>query len=336
MLNRVFGPWVLLHGVTANMTDRKGSAMAFAAFTGFEEAPEGGGVRLVGAQLDGIDAGGSEEAAQFFLGFGLALGENGAFARIAGIDFDDLAGFGVFEDEIPERWEFEFEAIDNLDGDDIMAAVGLAESGIGSLAEGFRKNDTAPQVSHDVGASGVALAKKIREDDGDGAMGSDLVKEVEGLIKIGAAEGGLEEKDFADDAQDMAPAFAGRNKFFDGAGEEDQADFIVVADGGKSEDRGDFGGQFAFGLGAGAEQSGAAEIDQEHDGELAFFDEFFDEGMVHAGGDIPIDGADFIAGLVLADFLKVHALAFEDAVVLAGERFVNQAEGTELDLADFF
>ncbi len=85
----------------------------------------------------------------------------------------------------------------------------------------------------------------------------------------------------------------------------------------EGEDGGDLGGEFALGLLAGAEEAGAAEVDHEHEGQFAFFDEFFDERMVHAGGDVPIDGADFVAGLIFADFLEVHALALEDAVILA-------------------
>src|SRR6185369_16711938 len=83
------------------------------------------------------------------------------------------------------------------------------------------------------------------------------------------------------------------------------------------------------------EQARATQIDNEHEGQLALLHEFFDERVVHAGGHIPIDGAHLIPGLILAHLLKVHPLAFEDAMILASEAFADQAIGAQLDLADF-
>lgn len=159
---------------------------------------------------------------------------------------------------------------------------------------------------------------------------------MKGGIEVGALLAWFEEKNFADDAEDVFAAFFRRDVFLDFAGEEDQANLVVIADGGEGEDGGDFGGEFALGLFAGTEQTGAGKIDDEHDGQFAFFDELFDEGMIHSRGDVPVDGADFVAGLVLADFFEVHALAFEDAVVLPCHRFVDETEGAQFDLTDLF
>ena len=57
--------------------------------------------------------------------------------------------------------------------------------------------------------------------------------------------------------------------------------------------------------------------------------------MVHPSGDVPINGADFIPGLILAHLVKIHPLTFEYAVVLARERFAHEPVGADLDLADF-
>jgi hypothetical protein len=72
------------------------------------------------------------------------------------------------------------------------------------------------------------------------------------------------------------------------------------------------------------------------DGQFAFLDELFDEGVIHPGGDIPVDGADIIAGLIFADLVKIHPLAFKDAMVMAGERLGDEAIGADFDLADSF
>jgi hypothetical protein len=74
-----------------------------------------------------------------------------------------------------------------------------------------------------------------------------------------------------------------------------------------------------------AEQAGTAEIHDQHQGQFALLDEFFDERMVHARGDVPINGADVIAGLVFPDLVEIHALALEDAVVLPRRAFRSRA-----------
>src|ERR1043165_1010546 len=57
--------------------------------------------------------------------------------------------------------------------------------------------------------------------------------------------------------------------------------------------------------------------------------------MIHPRRHVPINRAHLIPRLIFADLLKIHALAFEDAMVLAGESFAHQAIGANLDLADF-
>src|SRR5204863_6770647 len=70
--------------------------------------------------------------------------------------------------------------------------------------------------------------------------------------------------------------------------------------------------------------------------QFAFLDELFDEGMVHAGGHVPINRAHVVAGLILTHLVEIHALALEDAVVLAGERFADEPVRADFNLSDFF
>ena len=144
-----------------------------------------------------------------------------------------------------------------------------------------------------------------------------MEQELDRLIEVGTVSAWLEEENFADDAEHVFAAFAWRDEFLDGIAEQDEAHLVVVANGGEGEHRCDFGGEFAFGLIARAEQTGPTHVDKQHQGEFAFFDEFFHEGMIHSGGHVPIDRAHFIARLIFTDLLEIHSLAFEHAVVSA-------------------
>src|SRR5207253_9303287 len=117
-------------------------------------------------------------------------------------------------------------------------------------------------------------------------------------------------------------------------GEGDEADAVVVADGAEGEDGGQLGGDLALLLEEGAELVAAAAVDEEHDGQLALLDEALDEGVAHAGGDVPVDGADVVAGLIGADLLEGHARALENAVILTAEQVLDGMTRPELQVSD--
>src|SRR5437764_15282544 len=118
----------------------------------------------------------------------------------------------------------------------------------------------------------------------------------------------------------MARALAGRDEVLDAIGKLDQADAVVVADGAEGEDGGNLGGNLAFLLVSAAIAETGAGIDDEHDRQLAFLNEALDEGMPHPRGDVPVDGADVVAGLVFAHLLEGDAGTLENAVILAADQ----------------
>ena len=168
----------------------------------------------------------------------------------------------------------------------------------------------------------------------DGPMRRHPQQELQRAVQIRPAMARLEEQHLADDAQHVPAAFARRDELLDLVGEQDQPDLVVVADGGEGQHRGDLGRQLALGLRVRAEQARAADVHHQHQRQLAFLDELLDERMVHPRGDVPVDRADLVAGLVFAHLVEVHPLALEDAVVLAGQRLAHQPVGANLDLPD--
>ena len=155
-------------------------------------------------------------------------------------------------------------------------------------------------------------------------------------IHVGAVVLGVVEKNLTNDAQDVAEAFLRRDVFLDFVSEEDQSDFVVVPNGRECEDGCNLGGEFALGLLTRTEDSGAGKIDNQHHSELPLLDKLLDERVVHARRNIPINRADFIAGLVLANFIEVHSLALENAMVLTRQRFIHKPKTAQLDLPNLF
>ena len=45
---------------------------------------------------------------------------------------------------------------------------------------------------------------------------------------------------------------------------------------------------------------------------------------------------DIVAGLVFSNFVEIHALAFEDTVIMPGQRFGYESVGPNLDLSNLF
>src|SRR6202043_3474749 len=71
------------------------------------------------------------------------------------------------------------------------------------------------------------------------------------------------------------------------------------------------------------------------DSKFPFLGEFFDKGRPETRGDVPINRANLVAGLIFADVLKVHSASFEDAVVVTGKSGLDQPACFNFERADF-
>ena len=111
--------------------------MTPALFPHFKKSAHRAGVRLVGPQLDGVNVCPAEQFEQFRLRLHLPLGERGALALVARVHFNHFAGLGVLQNQPAQRGQLQFETIGDLDRDDIVPAIRLAQDREGSLAERF-------------------------------------------------------------------------------------------------------------------------------------------------------------------------------------------------------
>ena len=83
-----------------------------------------------------------------------------------------------------------------------------------------------------------------------------------------------------------------------------------------------------------AEPAGGAPVHHEQHGELALLEVALDEGRAEPGGDVPVDGADVVAGLVLAHLGELHAAAAERARVFARDDVPHEVAGGDLEPPD--
>src|SRR5439155_10010524 len=206
--------------------------MTAAPLPGFKKSAQRAGVRLVGAQLNRINARRAKQFQQLGLRSGLALGEGNALPFIRRVHLDDFTRLRVLQNQPAERGQLQLEAVGDLDGDQVVAAIGLAQDSERRLAERFRQDGLAPQMRVDFRTGRRRLTKKIRQNDHNGPMGGDLEQKFQRAVQVGPASRWRVEENFANDAQDVLPAFARRNEFFHAFGEKNKTDLVVVADGG--------------------------------------------------------------------------------------------------------
>jgi hypothetical protein len=180
----------------------------------------------------------------------------------------------------------------------------------------------------------IGLAEEIGDEDHHRAVRQHLVEEIERAVGVGTGELRPEEEDIPHDPQHVAASLGRGNELLDRLGEEQQPDLVLVADRGEREHGRKLGHQRPFRLLSGAEPSGTAQVHHEHHGQLPLLAELLHERMVHPRGDVPVDGAHLVTGLVLANLVEVHPLPLEGRVVLAGERLGDQPSGADLDLPD--
>ncbi len=178
------------------------------------------------------------------------------------------------------------------------------------------------------------LVEEVAQHEGDASPldGSRHVLKGEGDVRLLAL--GLVVEEFADDIEDVLAAFLGWDELLDLVGEEDDADLVVVLNGREGERGRNLGHHVALELLDGTEVETAADVNQQHNRQLAFLLEDLDVGLSKASRHVPFDVANIVAILVLAHFGESHAAPLEGRVVLARKDVAAQATSLNLDLPD--
>ncbi len=133
--------------------------------------------------------------------------------------------------------------------------------------------------------------------------------------------------------QGVLPALARLEDLLHPVGTEDHSDPVMVVCRGKREQGGQLVHRIPFGATWSGDPTGSRGIHDQPDGQFALLDVAFDVRTTRAGGHVPVDGPDFIAGMVRADLVEIHPSAFEHAPVLAGQKVFDRVAGAQLELS---
>ena len=131
----------------------------------------------------------------------------------------------------------------------------------------------------------------------------------------------------------MLPAFARLQDLFHPVGPQNHPDAVMVVRRGKREQGGQLMQRIPFGATGSRDAAGSRGIHDQPDDQFALLDISFDVRTARAGGHVPVDGPDFIAGMVRADLVEIHPATFEHAPVLAGQQVFDRVSRAQLELS---
>jgi hypothetical protein len=267
--------------------------------------------RAGGGEVDHVDAGAVEEIIGLPAALGGLLLETPAEASRARVEQRPSSGLGVLQLHEADIGEGPLAGVLGAEGDDVVPAA----------EHGERAGDATALVV----ARASGRREEVAGDEDDRPLVEDRSQCLQGLAERGARARGLGAQKLAEHAEEVPGPLARGQVEIDVVAEAHQAHAVVVAEGGVGEGGAGLGDEAVLGLRDRPEQARGGGVDEQDDGELALLDEPLDEGLAGSGGDVPVDVADIVARLVLADLGELDALAEEGGVVLAREQIVDAA-----------
>jgi len=314
------------------------SSVQAALFARFKKFCEGGAVRLIGAQLDGINAGAAENFQQVGLRLGLALREGQAFAEFGGVDLDDFAGFGVLQNQAADGGQFEFKAVGDLNGDDVMAAIGLAQRREGGEGERLRQ-DQAGLAFGAVGRAAVGGVSGREKSETTAAMarcGVTRVRNSSARLRFVPRRLGSKNKISRITRRTWRRPLRGGMNFSTSSVKRMRPTLSLLRMAEKARTEAISAASSRLDCSPEPKRPEPLRSTTSMRVSSRSSTNFLMNGWFMRAVTFPINGTDFVTGLILAHFVKIHALALEDAMILAGEGFAHEAVRADLDLADFF
>ena len=222
-------------------------------------------VRRVSANVKRVQFHRTKEPLALLLLLPRKFGIRNSDRRVERIQQHTLAGFRVFRLNHAHRRKFALARVAHRDRNHVMLAARHAQRLL------------------------IAAILKIGDEKHDRFARRDAVQILQRRPQIRSALFRRQIQQIPNDAQHVILPFFRRNVRFDVVREGDQADFVVIFDRGKRQDRAEFDGALGFHLIDRAERAGRAQIYDENDRQFALFDVQLDERMPGASGDVPIN-----------------------------------------------
>src|SRR6185369_3126708 len=171
-----------------------------------------------------------------------------------------------------------------------------------------------------------------KEDDGSTLQHS--IQGIQAFADAGATSLGSESEQVADHGQDVRASFLRRPVTLRSFGEQEQTDFVVVAQRREGQQGGGLRGDLLLEFRRAAEELGTGEITGEDDRQFSLVLMFADVQTARPRCHVPIERTDIVSRYVLAHLGELHASSFKDAEILAAERLIDEPVGPDLDAPD--
>ena len=126
-----------------------------------------------------------------------------------------------------------------------------------------------------------------------------------------------------DEAQDLHPPTARGNDLLHVLAVQDRTDAVAVAREKAGDEADEIDEEIALVRARGPEVDGRRKVEQEMRRDLPVLEVLADVREVEAGGDVPVDVADVVAGDVLADVREIETLTAEQRPVIALQQTVQ-------------
>jgi hypothetical protein len=261
------------------------------------------------AELERVDAGGGEPLAELVLAPLRGRLEAGTEALVVRVDDDLLAGLRVAHGEQADVGQVHLQRVEEPHGRHLVAAGELAEQALPARRADEVRDDEEARAARDRGGCGRQQDVQIR-----GAAGR--------LLRPRGEAG--------EQVEHMAATAARRQHGVDAVAIEDRADAVATAREEPSEQGHELSRNAPFGEPVGAEVDAGGEIDQEPGGMLAVLRELPHVGLLETRGDVPVDVANVVVMLVLAQVGEVEAGAAHQRAVIALQQAVEPAQDRPL------